>query len=92
MVEHLIWDQGVKGSNPLLPTIREPVLISITLGAGCRWCKSNLPDHYREVAQLGERRLYQSGHIAPLAQLGEHILDVDRVVGSSPARCTIMLL
>ena len=90
MVEHLIWDQGVKSSNLLLPTIRACTYF-FALGAGSQWCKSTRPEHYQGVAQLVEHRLLVKP-FAPLAQLGERHLDVVDVVGSSPARCTIMLL
>ena len=59
MAEHLVWDQGVAGSNPVFPTIELRLHVSLTRS------------YLQEIVDKAKRRgklvvLMQTGKVQPL--------------------------
>lgn len=84
LVVHLIWDQGVAGSNPVIPTI-----ILFNSAGQLSWLEH--PVHTRKVVSSSLTPATNEFNLDPQLSWSEHPAHNRRVVGSSPTGSTIFL-
>ena len=81
LVVHLIWDQGVAGSNPVIPTI-----ILFNSAGQLSWLEH--PVHTRKVVSSSLTPATNEFNLDPQLSWSEHPAHNRRVVGSSPTGST----